>query len=315
MSTLSRVAENLYWMGRYIERAEGIARLVEVNSRWSRESTKGAARDEGWAGLLTVTGSEPSFAEQFRRKSATNVVDFLLVSRKNPSSACSSVQMAREDARTVRDAITREVWEHLNELHLEMRGWTRTAVTRGPTHPWTDKIRASCQEHVGVVEGTLSRTPGYAFIVLGRNIERADMTTRLLDFQTLGAVEGQKEEEELDVLEDARWRAVLRSMSAYQMYRATTQSNVTRTGVVSFLLYDRIFPRSVRHCLDQAVRGLGTLPRHKGPETQIRNLIRRIDRRSSRWSAPGLHRFIDRLQLDIGKVHGEIANTYFRFQD
>jgi len=309
VSTLSRVAENLYWLGRYIERAEGIARLVEVEGRFAQESRDGRTPAAGWDALLTVVGSRANFDSLYRATNRRNVTDFLLVNTKNPGSVVQSVRYARHNARTVRDALTRDVWEHLNEFYLRVTGWTRKEVTTGSTEPWTTAVKLNCQQHVGILEGTLSRSEGFQFVLLGRNLERADMTSRLMDYQTLLPV---NEGPDADVYEASRWLQVLHSLGGYQMYRTTMQATVNHSEVMRFLIQDARFPRSVRHCLENCAASLSTLPRGRTVSPAVRKLVRTMRERDvSKRSGPALHKYIDKLQLSIARTHTDLARAYF----
>lgn len=308
MSTLSRVAESLYWMGRYVERAEGIARMLEVNAVWTQESHSGTQAAKDWATLLRVVGSEEAFGYVYKRAAERNVIDYMLLSPRNPSSVRSTIAAAREGARTIRDVLSREAWEQLNGLHLDLRDLKIADIAGKPIQPTTSMIRFACQQHVGVLEGTVSKNEGYYFVRLGRNLERADMTTRMLDVRAdAQALSGQ-----VDILDDARWRSLLRTMSAYQMYRLTMKHGVTGTEVVRFLLHDETFPRAVHHCLDRIVEALRVLPHNRELVKEVRTVVRGLQQHNrAATNPPKLHKYLDRLQIRIARVHDAITQTYF----
>ncbi|MCP1366818.1 alpha-E domain-containing protein, partial [Halomonas sp. BBD48] len=198
---LSRVAENLYWTARYIERTEDTARLVSVNSHLLLDLPHHTAL--GWSTLIDITGSDQLFDERFERRSEKNVLHFLCMERDNPGSILASLASARENLRTTRDVVSREIWEQINELYLEVRESSDAGLAPRRRDAFLKRVIRGCQTVTGLIEGTLSHTATRCFIELGRHLERADMTTRILDVRSGNLLP--KDPEELRPFENLQW--------------------------------------------------------------------------------------------------------------
>ena len=255
---LSRLAENIYWAGRYLERAEDTARLVKVHTELYLDLPQ--ATSMGWNPLLAVTGSGDAYDEHVRLNGADvdlseelRVVTFLTTSQDNPSSVLSCLNAARANLRSVRALLPRSGWEQVNHLHLWARDTQGKAVPRRSRTEWANDLIRKCQTVTGLLSGTMSHDESYRFLEVGRHLERADMTTRVLDVQahvllqqiTAGSTYA-----------DVTWMSVLKSLSAMQMFRRVARAGVSGSRALNFLLCDREFPRSVAHCLVELDRGL-----------------------------------------------------------
>ncbi len=211
---LSRVAESVYWAGRYIERAEATARLVHTHTELFLDLPKAAG--VGWAPLLAVTGSDDDFHHRHTRASEERVVDFLVASPEHQGSVVASVAQAHTNLRVTQAVLPSEAWGVLNQTHLWAAKTRHEAVDRRTRLAWTAKLISQCQLFSGVVEGTMSHDDTYAFLQIGRGLERADMTTRVLDVQA-GTLLAQRDVS--SPYADLMWMGVLRSLSAHQMFR------------------------------------------------------------------------------------------------
>jgi len=306
---LSRVADNLFWMARYLERTENLARLVDASASVMLDLPQRLS--PGWQPLVTITGNQALYGELARDYSEKSVVRFIVSESKNPGSMISSIAYAREIARTVRDILPREVWEHINQLHLYVGEHAADAAAKRTRYAFLGHVTASTQALTGMLEGIVSEGDALSFLTLGRNLERADMTSRIVDVRA-AAIMAAANEEALRPFESVLWMSVLRSLSGYQMYRLKTRERVHGAGVMRFLLAEDHFPRACVCCLRRVEEVLHRLP-HSAP------LLRRVARmrraiRHTRFEELGqseLHGFIDRLQLSLARTNDELARVYF----
>ena len=305
---LSRVAETMYWLGRQVERAENAARVVAVNANLLLDLPKGIA--PGWRPLVDITGANALFEEHYKDYDECHVVRFLLGDERNPGAVLSALAGARENCRTIRDIVPREGWEQINELYLYARDGLPKGLTKGGRHAYLSRVILGCQTISGLFSGTLLHDQGYDFIRLGRHLERADMTTRIVDVRSASLLPA--ETTELRPYATIQWVSVLRSMSAYQMYRRSEQVRVQRGPVLRFLFKSAAFPRAVNHCCERMRASLERLPRNEAALRVAGRLSRKLlGTEVQRLTQTELHRFVDELQLDIGDLHDEIARTWF----
>lgn len=305
---LSRVAENLYWFARYIERAENTARIVNVNANLLMDTPKGIT--PGWQPLIDITGSAQLYRDHYDDFEERSAVRFLVGDMNNPASIASSLHAAREGARTIRDIMQREAWEQLNELYLYARESLQSGIGKRGRYAYLKRIILGAQTITGILSGTMNDDAGYRFVRLGRNLERADMTSRIIDVRSANLLA----DEHTGVLpyENVQWMSVLKSLSAYQMYRHAMQVRVHRAAVLQFLLLETVFPRSFSHCLGQVNDALGTLPNSEAPLRVAGRLGRLVQGTDvAALSQQDLHEFIDQLQIGLAQVHEAIALTYF----
>ncbi|MBL8774528.1 MAG: alpha-E domain-containing protein [Acidimicrobiales bacterium] len=305
---LSRVAENAYWVGRYLERAEATARLVKTHTELFLDLPKSAGLT--WAPLLAVTGSDADYHLVHDHPSEEEVVSFLLADPLNPGSVVRSVEQAREDLRVTRTMVPRRTWETLNELHLWVRDTRREGIGRTGRLAWCEEVIRRCHLVAGSIYATMNRDDTYSFLEIGRFVERADMTTRVLEVEAdilMAVPDGG-----LRPFVDVTWLAALRSLGAEQMYRRATGGVVHGADAVRFLLFEPQFPRSVEHCLIGVSRWLLELPRQEVPMTECAALERRlgaIDPTSG--GADELLRVVDDLQRGLNLLHDALGATYF----
>lgn len=310
---LSRVAEQLYWMARYMERAENTARLVTVHGNLLLDLPR--AIRLGWEPLIEITGNHDLFKEHHRGFSEQTVVSFLLQEEANPSSVLSCLTQARENTRISRDILPREAWEHINDLYLMARRNAAGAIARRGRHRFVWDVINGCQQVTGMLAGTMSHDAAYDFIRIGRNLERGDMTSRLLDVRSANLLK--RDDLELAPFDNAQWMSVLKSVSGYQMYRRQVRLRIRAEDVLAFLLQSEQFPRAVYHCLKTMEGCLSNLPANAGPLRSLTTLQRHMREADVPLLAnvpQDLHRFIDELQLGLGRVHNQIAGQYFHYE-
>lgn len=310
---LSRVADSIYWMSRYIERAENVARLIDVNFNLILDMP--SESDEQWKPLIMITGDEEAFAERYETFSRENVIRFLTFDKENPNSILSSLTAARENARSVREAVSSEMWSRLNEFYLMVRHPTAPALAEESPHEFFDTVRLGSQSLIGVAATTMTHNDGWHFGKLGRMLERADKTSRILDakyFILLPTVD--------DVgtpLDDMQWTALLRSTSGFEMYRKKC-GRIEPTRVVEFLVLDRQFPRSILYCVSEAQRSLHAISgtptgMFANPAEQMLGQLQSelaftgVDEIIAR----GLHEYMDGLQTRLNRVADGVFDTFF----
>jgi uncharacterized alpha-E superfamily protein len=309
---LSRVADSMYWMSRYIERAENIARFIDVNALLTMEL--GDAVHEQWGPLVAVTGDEADFRENYGDATTrANVMRFLTFDETYPNSIMSCLSNARENARIVREYISTAMWEQLNKFYLMVHDQAKLDTPLEAESDFYAEVRAGSQQFVGVTDGTFSHGEGWHFARLGRMLERADKTSRILDvryFLLLPQI--------TDVgtpLDIVQWSALLRSASALNMYRAA-HGRLQPNKIAEFLLLDPDFPRAVRHCADAAESSLrsitGTPQRtfRNSAEQKLGRLRAELDYTSiDDVLNEGFHEFIDRMQIRLNEIGGALQDS------
>lgn len=311
---LSRVAENLYWLGRYMERAENSGRIINVNGNLLLDLPKGIA--PGWQPLIEITGSGEIYRKNYNDFEERNVVRFLIGDSENPGSIISSLSMARENARTIRDVIPRESWELINELYLYARDNVQSGLSKRGRYEYLKRIMRASQTFVGLSNGAMSADAGHEFLCIGRILERADMTTRIIDVRSASLIPA--ETSGLLPFENIQWISVLKSLTAYQMYRQHVQARVRRAEALRFLLLDDDFPRSVYRCVALVDESLEELSRSEAPRSAVgrmEKVIKKGDIAKMAESSSALHDFIDKLQVELGQIHNEIVRTYFHMEE
>jgi uncharacterized alpha-E superfamily protein len=306
---LSRVAENLYWMGRYLERAENTARFINSTTQVLLDLPRDAAF--GWDVLLKVAGLDHVFAEHYPQADEDSIVRFLIEDAHNPSSILSCIHNARENARTVREVLPMELWERINSLYLYIRdNAARAQLGRGPRNEVLQGVIGRRESIIGLLTGSMSRDVAYQFIKLGRNLERADMTTRIVDVNS--AVRLPHDPALAGVATERMWMSTLNALSAYQMYRSHIGVHVRGNEVVNYLLKNPHFPRTVLHCLAEIEGCLSVLSDHKPAMKQVRQAWRRLEAMALEDLKPAvLHEYLDQVQSDLGAIHGALAKQYF----
>jgi uncharacterized alpha-E superfamily protein len=305
---LSRVAERIYWMARYLERAENTARIVNVNSNLLLDLPRSITL--GWEPLINITGSKISFRRRRLVNKERNVVQFLISDLKNPGSLLNTLQYARENARTIRDIIPREAWEHINALYLSTKSELPGGLAQRRRFDFLGSVISGTQQITGLLAGTMLHDAGYYFLRMGRNLERADMTTRIIDVQASNLLPDNPEE--LLPYENIQWMSVLQSLSGYQSYRQKMQGRVHRGAVLGFLLQDKEFPRAFLHCLGEVGNCLGYLPRSDLLIAETNRIEKRVSKLDTeRLQKQTIHEFIDSLQKELGKIHNMISRNYF----
>jgi uncharacterized alpha-E superfamily protein len=309
---LSRVAESLFWMSRYLERAEDVARIIAVNFQASLDDPS-ASQELAWEPLITITGDRVLFNAAFTTYDAESVTAFLTMRPENPNAILSCVGRARENARAVREQISREMWEQLNRLYHSISAADIATIVRNP-YDFFSEIRNGSHLFQGVTDATMAHSEGWEFIQAGKLLERADKTARILDvkYSALAPQPGG----EAAPLASLQWIALLKSCSAFEPYRRS-HSQLQAWRVVDFLLLDRTFPRSVGFCLDHARAALanitGSPPDRpaNAAERSLGRLCAELTYLDIREALADLHTYLDDMQHKINGVGEAITQSYF----
>lgn len=312
---LSRVADSIYWMSRYVERAENVARFIDVNLNLALDV--GPEMDRHWDPLIYTTGDHEAFRERYPEATQQNVIQFLTFDATNPNSILSCLSSARENARTVRDMISSPLWEELNKFFLLVKIASQPQVLGSP-FDFFSQIKLSAYTLDGVAQSTMSHGEAWHFQRMGQMLERADKTSRILDvkyFLLLPQVSDVGTQ-----LDTNQWAALLKSASALEMYRKA-HGRITPRQVAEFLLMDREFPRSIRFCVGTAEDSLLTVT--GGSRGNFDNRAeQRLGRLRSEFDYTnieeifllGLHEFIDQFQEKLNGVGEAIFETFFAVQ-
>lgn len=305
---LSRSAERLYWLARYLERTENIARLVSVHMNLLMDLPNGV--EMGWLQLVRINASEQQFYEKYKSANEHNVTRFLLIDDTYPCSLFSSLSAARENIRTSRDLLPDEAWEQVNEMYLFVKNNIDSVYNRSSRVVLLNEILKGSQCFTGLLSGYMSHNHPYRFIRLGKNIERADMTSRILDLASLLLADSRSDE--MRQYETILWVNILKALNAQLMYRQHVRSSVNGDDVLNFLLLNENLPRSVSCCLAEIAGCINALPNCDSlPEevTKLEAYVQTIDTRQTTQAQ--LRGILDSLQNKVGELHNRIANNWF----
>jgi uncharacterized alpha-E superfamily protein len=313
---LSRVADAIYWMNRYVERAENIARFIDVNLNLLLDSTVGLAQQ--WEPIIATTGDAKLFQERYGEANQANVIQFLTFDRTYSHSILSCVTSARENARSIREIISSEMWEQLNSFYFMVLEAAKTPAEVS----WSDffdEVKQASHLFAGISYATMSHNEGWHFGQIGRYLERADKITRILDVKYFILLPSVKDVG--TAIDEMQWIALLRSASAYEMYRKQHRHRVDPNSIAQFLLLDREFPRSARFCILGAERSL-----YQITGTPMGTWTNQIERTFGKLRSDldyvlideviqqGLHEFLDNLQTRMNQLDREMFETFFALE-
>ena len=311
---LSRVADSIYWMSRYVERAENVARFVDVNLNLMLDAPSGDHQQ--WQPVVNISGDDEAFAKRYPDgPTRKNVIEFLTFDRDNPNSILSCLRAARENARSVREIISSEMWLQLNTFYLMVTSAASSGKGFESPHEFFSEVKLSSHLFTGITDATMTHGEGWHFCRLGRKLERADKTSRIRDVKYVILLRSVA-----DVgtpLDDVQWVAVLRSASAFEMYRKR-HGRILPRSIVEFLLLDPEFPRAIRFCLNGAQDSLhaisGTpIGTYRKP---VEKLLGQICSDLSYANVDevmkeGLHEYLDTLQTNMNHISAGIHERFF----
>jgi len=309
---LSRVADSVYWMGRYIERAENVARFIGVNLHLQLDLPLAPAHQ--WQPLIDTAGDTEIFKEKYGEACEERVIHFLAFDDENPNSIYSCLRFARENGRSVRETISSEMWEQINSMYLQIQ-LQRTNPQHDALPEVLRGIRMACHMFQGITDATMSHDEAWHFLRLGRMLERADKTSRILDvkyfillpsFANVGTP-----------YDDLHWAAVLKSVSGFETYRKQ-RGRISPLNIVEFLVTDLEFPRAIRHCVNAAGESLRVIT---GPSDgalkyrseQMMDVLRSElgETRMDVVIRSGLHEYLDGLQTTMNEIGDGLTHDFF----
>lgn len=313
---LSRVANSIYWMNRYIERVENYARFVSVNINLSYDLP--GMISEQWGLLLEATHDRETFDKLYPEETEDKIIYFITFDPQNPNSIYNILGNARENARTVKETLPKEIWEHLNSFYLSFKQFSTNKKLDFEELPkFYENIKQQCQLFAGMIDGTLLRDEAYYFANMGKFLERADKTSRFLDigYFNFKSVSDIKTVNTQDLLV---WSAVLKSVSAFNMYRQQYKS-LRQENIIEFLIKDRDFPRAICHSIKKAEYAIyrisGTRPQDSysnQAEKAITQLKHEIDfTETNEIIKYGLHKYLNDFQVKNNIIDQEIFKVYF----
>ena len=320
---LSRVANAIYWMCRYIERAENVARFISVNLNLLLDMP--SERGKHWEPLVMTTGDQALFEKIYPDYDQETVIRFLTFDREYANSILSCLAASRENARSIREIISSEMWEHLNNFYLELADGASLTMALEEPHRFFRIIQMRSHLFTGLMDCTMSHGEAWNFARIGMMIERADKTSRILDVKYFMLLP------QADLvntpIDNIQWTAVLKSASAFEMFRKV-HHQITPRSVANFLIFDRQFPRSIRHCVTKALVCLHRITRVQDSAADINGaslatVHNAADKRLGRLNADleytdidevidrGMHEYLDGLQVRLNQVDEAIGATFF----
>ena len=303
---LSRVAERLYWMSRYLERAEDTARLVNAFSHVILDLPKGSNLE--WRVLLDIFDLGEQFHLNYKNANERNVVKFLLANERNPSSLRYSITAARENMRTTREVLPAEAWELVNECYLFCNANAQSCTSRQLRSDFTEEIIARNLQLTGLLQGALLRDHTTRFMRLGRLLERADMTSRVIEVGAAAILESKSTTAEIPLL----WFNLLNSLSAKSAYQRSVGPILDANSVVNFVFSNPLFPRSIANCLNRIEEVVGVMNAPAGLMRNLRRTARKFTEfEAEELSLAELHRFVDEFQIDLAELNQIFEEHWF----
>lgn len=307
---LARDAENLYWMARYLERAENTARLIIKISDTLLDIPNGASL--GWGTLLKIAGIDHLYQEHYDDANENDIMHFLIADERNPSSILACVKFARENTRTLREMLPEDLWERINGLYLYIQNnLAEASKNRRNKYLFLQNIITQRHAIVGLIACAMEQDLAYHFIKLGRSVERADMTTRIMDINY--AISLPEDHPLFEITMQTLWAGILKSLSAFQTYRRLKAFHVYMPDVVDFLFQEKRFPRSVKHCLAEMEACLLLMPQNEKIMETIQLAQTNVSQHDTHiTNMASLHEYIDLSQQFLGNIHNAIVAVYFR---
>jgi uncharacterized alpha-E superfamily protein len=310
---LSRTADHLYWMARYIERAENMARVLDVTYRMSLVPNAAESEDALWQPPVLIAGDVAAFERDYGSYNAANVMHYLALDERNHSGIVSTLDSARENARAVRVAMSSEMWENVNSLWLELRARIEKGITEADLGEFCDWVKSRSHLFRGVTFGTMLRDDGYKFVRLGTFIERADNTARLLDVKYHLLLPS--EEEVGGAVDYYEWSSLLRSVSSFEAYQKVFRDTIEPWKVAELLVLRDDMPRSLHACFDEITPILERLCGERGWEClrQAGELHARLHYgRMEDIFQEGLHEFLQDFVIHNNHLGTEIQHTFLK---
>ena len=310
---LSRTADHLFWMARYTERAENTARMLDVNVQTALLPQSAEDTERGWRAMLGISELQDDFDRKYSGLTARDVIDFMARDPANPSSIVSCLASARENARAVRGTLTTEVWETHNTTWLELQNQLRSKRLGSDPSPFFEWVKYRSHLSRGVTIGTMLKDEAFYFIRLGTHLERADNTARIIDVKFHGDGK-QGEHAGQDAQRDFYyWAAILRSVSAFEIYRKVYRDVITPARVAELLMLRPDMPRSLMGCMEEVVANLKQVCNDSSAATE--RFAGRLHAQLKFASIDdileeGLHDYLDRFLADINELGNRVSRDF-----
>lgn len=305
---LSRVAERVYWLARYLERVENTARLINVHTGLLMDLPRDVEID--WFTLVTIFDGDMFFHTSYEQINENNVMQFLLAEPYNPISLLNSLSAVRENARTSLDILPEETWEQVNELYLLVKNEIAAISNRRRRQHLLLTVTERCQTIWGILANHMSRNHAYHFMQTAKHLERADMTSRILEMTSLLMAENRSES--LRAAEGILWAHLLRALSAQQMYTQTHSSSMNADDVLTFLIEDAAFPRSLFFSLKTIGRYIWPLPQSSTVLEHHQQILSDMFTETlKQLPAELIHSRMDELQVKLAELNNHISRQWF----
>jgi len=313
---LSRVANSIYWMCRYIERAENVARFISVNLNLLLDMP--SEKGKHWEPLVAITGDHEAFEKKYDNYDEESVIRFLTFDRDYHNSIATCLAAARENARSIREIISSEMWEHLNHFYLELANARSPRLALEDPHKFFKIIQMRSHLFTGLMDCTMSHGEAWNFARIGMMLERADKTSRILDVKYFMLLP------QMDLVntpvDNIQWTAVLKSASASEMFRKEYHL-ITPKNVAEFLIFNNSFPRSIRHCINKSqvalyrITGTTNGTSHNSAEKQLGRLVADLEYTDVDEVIDfGMHEYLDTLQTKLNEVDVAVGTTFFNLR-
>ncbi len=309
---LSRVAERVYWAARYLERIENTARLLSIYDKLLFDLPK--STQLSWYNLISINSLEEKFEERYSIKDERNVVKFMIADETNTSSITTSLNAIRENIRTTRDVVPEETWELVNELSLYVKDNIKLGINRGHRYEFLDEIIKSCHQIQGLLYGNMAQDAAWNFLRLGRNLERADMTSRILDAGVAGVIETSVDDNAINTHQLIMGH-VLRSLNAMQSYRRHVRTPVDSKCVIEYIINNEQFPRTITYCYNAMHEAVTRLPKNKAVLTHLIREDTPYQADSPEKMGAALRDHLNEIQIHLGDIHEHVRQNWFALQD
>lgn len=305
---LSKVAERIFWMARYLERTENTARLINVQTSLLMDMPE--EMEINWFSLIKVFAGQQLYYQQYDVISEENIMNFIIADKNNPSSLKSSISHVKENARTSLDQLPEEMWEQINHTNLLMESCEESLQNRHFRQQLLQTVHKQCQCIRGILDSNLSRNQSYYFTQLGKHIERIDMVSRIIEVASLLLSDDRSEAAQ--TFEGIIWSNLLQALSAYQMYLQKKRPPVTGNNVVDFLIKEDSFPRSMNYSIHSISGFLKQLPHHSNVVEKLQSLSSLVDNSDFNQIPSGqLHFLMDTIQSQLNEIQVEVTSNWF----
>lgn len=313
---LSRVANHTYWLGRYLERAEDMARTMTVHDHMLMDLSE-FDRSSTWYQLIAVNSNEELFADRFDEASEQNIVQFLVTNLDNPSSTVSALSGARYNLRACRSVLPKAMYELINEACLAAADVSGKSISSTQRRKFLQSIEHQLLAIAGAANGSMSYNKAFLFMRIGCFLERADMTSRILDVRSANLLNSENKSNPTPY-ENSQWIAILQSLQAFQMYMSEVRRPINGPDVLDFVLKNLDHPKSFRFCVQRLESFIQRLPHKQHLQSQVKRLLEKVDAADVHQLAENqseLHQFIDSLQISLAEIGNEIGVQFFPSQE